>query len=472
MSEQASMVEERPIDRSGEVLRNKWRLDRLLGAGGMASVYAATHRNGKRAAVKLLHPELAFHEEIRKRFLREGYAANKVDHPGAVSVLDDDVAEDGSVFLVMELLEGESLSSRAERSGGALELCEVFPIADQLLNVLAAAHDKGIVHRDIKPENVFISPSGSIKVLDFGIARLREVAGTGKSTRTGTAMGTPAFMSPEQARGRWEQVDGRTDLWAVGATMFTLLTGKMVHEADTVNELLLEAMTAKARPVQSIRPDLPEPAAQIIDRALAFDPKDRWSDAREMQDAVRQAQDVLSGGEPWTCPQSVPEKSEAFAATLHVDTPNNLAPITRTGDGMASGKTGVGLAPEDTRRSLRLGAILFCASAVLITAAVILWRNVGQGNVPPPSTASEQLVSAVVPVPKERASSVTPLPPATAAPSTSSELGATPTNQPTDIAPAASVRLPAKGGTQRAANSAAKTPAQPQNTQDPLDMRR
>ena len=132
-------------------------LDKLLGVGGMAVVYRATHRNGNEVAIKMLHPELSFEPNIKERFLREGYAANKVKHAGAVTVFDDDVADDGAAFLVMELLEGETLQGRMERKGGKLPPAEVLALAEQLLGVLAAAHDKGIVHRDLKPENVFLN---------------------------------------------------------------------------------------------------------------------------------------------------------------------------------------------------------------------------------------------------------------------------------------------------------------------------
>jgi serine/threonine-protein kinase len=209
--------------RVGGSLRGKWTLDRLLGVGGTAAVYAATHRNGKLAAVKILHPSLAVDATVRARFLREGYAANKVGHPGAVSVLDDDTTEDGAVFLVMELLLGETIEARAARSGGRLEPAEVLSIADQLLSVLVAAHEQGVIHRDVKPENVFLTLDGSIKVLDFGIARLGEGTSNSVSTYTDSLMGTPAYMAPEQAAALWHEVDGRTDLWAVGAVMFKLL---------------------------------------------------------------------------------------------------------------------------------------------------------------------------------------------------------------------------------------------------------
>ncbi len=274
--------------RVGQTLRGKWRLDSLLGIGGMAAVYVGTHRNGKRGAVKMMHVESGWNEEARARFLREGYAANRVDHPGAVSVLDDDVADDGSVFLVMELLDGETLEARSvARPGQRLELGEVLAVADDLLDVLAAAHEKGIIHRDIKPENVFFTRRGEVKILDFGIARMREEAGSAKMTEVGAAMGTPAFMPPEQALGKWDIVDARTDLWAVGATMFTLLTGQSVHSAETVQQLMLAAMTKPAPGLCSLRPDLPQEVGQVVDCALAFDQASRWPDARTMQQAVR-----------------------------------------------------------------------------------------------------------------------------------------------------------------------------------------
>src|SRR5262245_32325664 len=246
----------RAAARLGQVLREKWRVDMLLGLGGMAAVYAATHvNNGRRVAIKLLHTELSTNGEVRTRFLREGYVANKLEHPGSVAVLDDDVAEDGSAFLVMELLEGETLEDRRERTG-TLPVHEVLSLADRLLDVLAAAHDRGIVHRDIKPENVFLTREGTVKVLDFGIARMREISGSRMTLTSTGAIGTPAFMPPEQARGRWDDVGPHSDIWSVGATMYTLLAGQLVHNAETVNELMLAAMTKPAQPIASLVPGL------------------------------------------------------------------------------------------------------------------------------------------------------------------------------------------------------------------------
>ena len=147
----------RPEARVGRTLNGKWHVDRLLEVGGMGAVYTATHRNGRQAAIKVLLPKYAADPEVRRRFLREGYVANQVEHPGAVAVMDDDVAEDNSAFLVMELLEGATVDALWERHGRKLPLPAILGIAHQLLDVLVAAHARGIVHRDLKPENLFVT---------------------------------------------------------------------------------------------------------------------------------------------------------------------------------------------------------------------------------------------------------------------------------------------------------------------------
>src|SRR5262249_41528832 len=157
-----------------------------------------------------------------------GYLANRVGHDGAVAVLDDDQTEDGVVFLVMDLLEGATLEDLARQ--GPCAPNEVAFLVDGLLDVLGAAHGRGIVHRDVKPGNVFVTRKGEVRLLDFGIARIREGSAVFAPTRSGALLGTPGFMAPEHARGRWDEVDARTDLWAVGATMFRLLAGRPVHE--------------------------------------------------------------------------------------------------------------------------------------------------------------------------------------------------------------------------------------------------
>ncbi len=297
MSVDVKVAAQRAEARIGSFIKDKWQLDSLLGVGGMACVYAATHRNKKRAALKMLHRELSSDPAIRERFLREGYIANSVGHRGAVTVDDDDVAEDGSAFIVMELLDGETLDQRWRRKKRCLPLEEVLAVADQVLETLAAAHDKGVVHRDLKPENLFLTREGGVKLLDFGIGRLKELKGLLSTTLSGAAMGTPAFMAPEQARGRWDEVDGQTDLWAVGATLFTLLAGEYVHEGETVNETLALAVTQPARSIKALRPDLPASAAAFIDRALQYAKDQRFADARAMQAQLRRVYADLVGHE-------------------------------------------------------------------------------------------------------------------------------------------------------------------------------
>jgi serine/threonine protein kinase len=218
-------------------------------------------------------------------FLREGSVANKIQHAGVVRVLDDDDDEvEQTVFLVMELLHGESLEQRWARLGSRMPLAEALTHADAILDVLAAAHAAGIVHRDVKPENVFVTNDGVLKVLDFGIARLLDGSG---ATRSGEVFGTPAFMPPEQASGRVREIDPRSDLWSVGAVLFTLLSGVHVHETRHQAEQMIFAATQDARSIKRVVPTIPAEVAQVIDRALAFRSDARWPTAREMQAALR-----------------------------------------------------------------------------------------------------------------------------------------------------------------------------------------
>lgn len=278
--------------RVGALLCDKYRVERVLGVGGMATVYAGMHRNGRRVALKLLHPELSMRKDIRARFIREGLAANAVNHPGAVAVIDDDVAEDGAAFLVMERLEGKTLEKIWEECGQRLSMRVVLAVGRELCGVLTAAHRAGIVHRDIKPENLFLTDDGHLKVLDFGLARLHDAARP-KDTHTGMVFGTPAFMPPEQASGKTSEIDARTDLWAVGATMFTLVSGKMVHEGETAQHFVMLSATERARSLAAVMPHAPPVLVELIDRALARERDTRWPDAEAMVEAIRKASDAL-----------------------------------------------------------------------------------------------------------------------------------------------------------------------------------
>lgn len=295
MTDEPDSLEQSVLERIGRTLCDKWTLEALLGFGGVAAVYAARHRNGRRVAVKVLHPELAVDSRMKARFLREGYVANKVAHPGAVAVLDDAVDKDGSVLLVMELLEGETFEGRCRRAGGRLDPAEALAIVHSLLDILGAAHRAEILHRDVTAANVFITSGGEVKLLDFGIARVRV---QGEEPVTGSvpgALGTPGYMPVEQARGLWKELDARTDLWAVGALLHRGLVGEPVHRGRTPSEALLAAMTQPARPLVEALPGAPRVLAELVDRALRVDKAGRFPDADTFRQAVDEAYFEITG---------------------------------------------------------------------------------------------------------------------------------------------------------------------------------
>jgi serine/threonine-protein kinase len=446
--------------RVGTSLTRKYRLERLIGVGGMAAVYEAAHRNGLRVAIKILHPHLSLNADLRARFLREGYVANKVKHRGAVRVLDDDAAADGSVFLVMELLEGETLDALFQRSGSRLALQDVCPLADQLLDTLATAHDQQVVHRDIKPENLFLTTDGLLKVLDFGIARLRESSGPEAATRTGRMIGTPAFMPPEQALGRSRQIDGQTDLWAVGATMFTLASGHFVHEAETAEEMIVRAGSRPARSLHAVLPEAPQAIASVIDRALVFAKEERWSDARAMRAALAAAYREAYGA-------SLPVRSPSTASTVDDPTlqgslvPGGLA-VARTEmappvDAVKHLSTTAGLArtagaPAGTKPRSKMAIWLVVSLLLLLSGGGIAARALRTGTTsavqPPPSERATQPIPSLEPA---------PLPSSTATPQAPSIAPAVATEPAVRRAPAAPVR-PNHGSPPAAAESPPSVP--------------
>ena len=272
--------------RVGSALNAKWTLERLLGVGGMGAVFAARHRNGSRAAVKILHSEFAREPDISGRFLREGKIANTVDHPARVPVTDDDTSDYGEPFLVMDLLEGGTLNELRHRAGGKVPLEETLRIFEVVLDLLSRCHAVGIIHRDIKPGNIFITDANEVKVLDFGVARMRDPSSNVEATRMGTAIGTPSYIAPEQALGLTSQVDGRSDIFSVGACMYVALTGKRLNHARTEAESFVMAATQAAPSIANLAPDLPVEIVACVDKALAFERDKRFPDASAMRAEV------------------------------------------------------------------------------------------------------------------------------------------------------------------------------------------
>lgn len=288
------------------MLNGKWTLERVLGAGGASTVYEAVHRDGHRAAVKVMARKRIRDTPALEVAEHEARVANSVHHRGVVRILDEDLTEDGSAYLVMELLEGETLEARRRLAGGRLKVLEALLLFEQLLDVLAAAHDVGIIHRDIKPDNLFVTTHGQLKVLDFGLAAAR-----GERERARAPwFGTPGFMPPEQARADWLEVDALSDLWAAAATFYTVLTGQHVHRATTLAELLRAAACddIDLAPLQAaVAPRI----FDFFERALATDKDDRFPSARAMlhglRNAVRScASSTLSGPQRSHLPIAVP----------------------------------------------------------------------------------------------------------------------------------------------------------------------
>ncbi len=377
MEDDALEVEKRASARVGTEVKGKWKIDRLLGLGGMAAVYAATHRTGKRVALKILHREVSAIPDLRARFLREAYASNKVGHPGVVSVSDDDVTEDGAAFLVMDLLEGETVGARWIAQDKRFDVRSALEVADQLLDVLVVAHEGGIVHRDIKPDNLFMVRGSGLKVLDFGIARVRELSSVTKgATYAGAVMGTPAFMPPEQARSRWADVDAQSDLWAVGATMFTLLSGRFVHDAETPNEQLAQAITRPAPPLIKVAPNAPADVAAIVDRALMYEKRDRFRNAAEMQKAVRAALGSL----------------DRVAPAMFATAPTIAAISSSSGETLLTSEGASRATPVTRLRAIAIGALV---AAAAIGVAVAVSRGSG-----PSAASSTERASAEVNAPR------------------------------------------------------------------------
>jgi tRNA A-37 threonylcarbamoyl transferase component Bud32 len=227
-----------------------------------------------------------------------------------VAVLDDDETDDGAPFLIMELLLGQTLSKRWKKLGRRMPIVEAFRIALPVLDCLSACHAASVIHRDLKPPNIFLTDDGRVKILDFGVAQLRDA--TTEKTRTGTALGTPYYMSPEQAMGLVDQLDGRADLFSVGAILHALITGQRIHNARTENEALILAATTPVPTVARIDPNLPIEVIKLIDKSLAWDRRNRHADATAMREDVERTL-ALVQGQPSTAPVRMPSAREVAA---------------------------------------------------------------------------------------------------------------------------------------------------------------
>jgi serine/threonine-protein kinase len=283
-----------PDPRLGQVLAGKYRIDAFLTRGGMGAVYRGTHvMLDKPVAIKLIHPELVTAPETLRRFQREARAASQLSHPNIVTVYDLGQAEDGSLYIAMELVVGSSLKD-AIRSSGGLEPARAARILRQMCGALALAHKHGIIHRDLKPQNVMLCPDPdgreSVKLLDFGIAKTFEVEGGTVLTSTGMVLGTPHYMSPEQAGGK--PIDGRSDIYALGVILYEMLVGEVPFSDTSVAALLYKHLWEPPQPPSLKRTDrtIPSDLEQMALRCLEKDPAKRFATVEELSASLESYQ--------------------------------------------------------------------------------------------------------------------------------------------------------------------------------------
>jgi serine/threonine-protein kinase len=393
---------------AGTVLAGKYRVDRFLGQGGMGVVVEARHISlDDRVALKFLLPEYASHPEAAQRFMREARAAVKVKGPHVARVSDVGTLENGAPYMVMEFLEGMDASKLIEQE--QLSIPEAIDFVVQASDAISEAHSHGIVHRDLKPANLFVTrhKDGSpfIKVLDFGISKTVGDGGVDGLTRTNATMGSALYMSPEQIR-QAKSVDHRTDIYALGVTLYELLTRRQPFIADSFAALCVEIATGVPIPLRQVRPDIPPELAAAIEKAFARDPAHRYQSIAEL---------VVALG-PWALPRSQPiieriARSQGLSPGLApVASPDVQPQIAPARTDFTSGAT---LPPRTRSIVLPLVVGLMGLLGVGVVGAFVLFQVLG---------------SAETPTPEAPAATVQPPAPAT-------ELPAEPTASPSPTAP-------------------------------------
>ncbi|MBI1723583.1 MAG: protein kinase [Gemmatimonadetes bacterium] len=316
-------------------LGSAYTIEGEIGRGGMGVVYRAKDERLKRpVAVKVLPPELAYRTDIRARFMREAETAARLSHPNIVPIHTVGDAND-LVYFILGLVDGESLAVRLKRRS-RLSVDEARRIMRETADALAAAHQQGVIHRDVKPDNILLEGTrGRVMVTDFGIAKALSAEGA-TLTEAGVAIGTPAFMSPEQAAGERE-LDGRSDLYSLGVVAYQMLTGELPFQAPTVPALLMKQITEMPTPVERKRPETPRELSQIVMRCLEKDPEDRWPTA----DALRRALETNTYTAP---PPRAPTRRRPAAAA---------DPLDSLGGALDAGRRALGHAEERAGRALQ-----------------------------------------------------------------------------------------------------------------------
>jgi len=347
----------------GDVVDGKYEIVRLLGEGGMGAVYEGQNtRIHRKVAIKVLHGSVASSADAVQRFEREAQAAGRIGSKHIVEVLDLGDLPSGDRYMVMEFMEGQSLADRI-RDRGQLTPQDLYPIAVQLLEGLAAAHAAGIVHRDLKPDNVYLLPPPKegapdfVKILDFGISKFNPLGGEFSMTRTGSVMGTPYYMSPEQAKGA-RDLDHRTDLYAAGVILYEGLSGRVPFSAETFNELLFKIVLEEAPPLQEILPDVNPAFVELVAKAMARDVTQRFQTASDFKAALNvwsQRNSIV--------PLGIPEPAPGYGATRPSST-------VMGGTAGAWASTGAHTATAETPAKKKNGMLIGGVAAAVVIVAL------------------------------------------------------------------------------------------------------
>jgi eukaryotic-like serine/threonine-protein kinase len=383
----------------GQIIDGKYRIVRLIGEGGMGAVFEGENtRISRRVAIKVLHGAALSNPETVQRFEREAQAAGRIGSDHILEILDLGTLPDGARYMVMEFLNGDTLSAKI-RQAGALAPATAVHLIRQALVGLAAAHQAGIVHRDLKPDNLFVLNEKAgirdfVKLIDFGISKFNSLGGDMSMTRTGAVMGTPYYMSPEQAKGSG-QVDHRSDLYAMGVIMYEAVTGSVPFNANTFNELLFKIVLSDPPPLSQVAPHVDPRFAAVVSKAMAREPAQRFGSAAELIQAL----DSLSG---------MTHVTLATAPIAGVQAPTDA----RTVGSFAASQTGV---PKRSRAPL-FAALAGGAVLLIGGAAVALIASKRAPAAPVAASAApsaSELARKPEPTPEPVAIAKTPEPPAT-----------------------------------------------------------
>ncbi len=359
------VLEEDPSSIVGTVLDGQYKIESLLGKGGMGAVYLARHiLLGDRVAIKILPPEVRTNAEWLRRFRREGQAARRFRHANAVTVYDLRTAADGTIYMVMEYVEGQTLDAELKKRV-RFSPAEALEVLEPIMSVLNTAHEMGVVHRDLKPENIMIGKATSggestVKLLDLGIAKMREIAGaesvgTTELTMAGQVLGTPYYMSPEQwgeiSRDGNFEIDGRADIYSLGLVAYQMISGRRPYSSNTLHELRREHLQVVPPPLDQVAPGVPTAFSEAITRSISKDRADRQQTAGQLAEELRTA--VGTASETGSDNRSLadllhPERSaDTHGAREVVDTKSDVnAPTIVTMDAVPTTPPAAGAPPK------------------------------------------------------------------------------------------------------------------------------